>query len=309
MLIDLLDTPLRISWRLAPEAPPGNDEVLLVAGRLVEAGVFHASLDGRPLAHPAVQDILRLLADGGIQVVLNCAGTAAELNALVAGLPIGKIYLDAAPALVKDDFTGLSGLLETIRSRGFEPGLLLVPRHENVAGIPRVFEFCRAHRVAKFKLPNVDIGVSVKNLSDGGLVTCEDLQRLGRDLAPDAASGLQLEVHDLFLWELLCPESKDGRSGYGGCQAANSLGHIDDKGNLFPCSSWPEPLGSLLAHSIEALWALPERRRVREEIAKPPEGCRGCRDWTACFGGCRGLARTFNRHHGGRDPMCREPRS
>ncbi len=309
MTIDLLDTPLRISWCLSPEGSLPVADMLIVAERLVEAGVFFVTLEDRPLAHPAIHDILRILADGGCQVILTCEGTAAEFNSLQPGLPIRQLYLDVAPCLVRDDLTPLSQALETIRNRGFEPGLLLVPRHGNVAKIPQLFEFCRAHKVARFKLPNVGIDGSVRSLAEAALVTPDDLQVLAGKLGPDAASGLQLEVHDLFLWELLCPDQQESRSEYGGCQAANSLGHVDRDGNLLPCSSWPQKLGSLLNHSVETLWALPERQRVRDEIAATPEGCRGCRDLSSCFGGCRGLARTFNRHQGSRDPMCREPRN
>ncbi len=308
MTIDLLDTPLRISWRLSPEGPLTDPDALIVADRLVEAGVFYVTLEGHPLACPAINDILRIFAGGGLQVMLICEGTAAELKYLHPGLPVRQLYLDVAPCLATDDFTSLSGQLESIRNQGFDPGLLLGPRHDNVAKIPRLFELCRAHQIPKIKLPNVGIDGSVKTLSEAGLVTPEDLQSLGRELAPEATSGLELEVHDLFLWELLCPDRQDSRSEYGGCQAANSLGHVDGSGDLYPCSSWPEKLGSLLDHSVEALWASPARLRIREEIAATPAGCRGCQDLSICFGGCRGLARTFNRHHGSRDPMCSEPR-
>jgi len=308
MTLDLLDTPLRVSWRLSPQCSSAVANLPTIAERLVEAGVFQVTLEGRPLAHPAVHEVLCIFAAGGLRVDLSCEGTAAELNSLGSGMPVRQIALDVASCLATDDFTVLSEQLETIRRKGFDPALLLVPRHDNVARIPRLFEFCRVHRVAKFKLPNVGIDVSVKNLSGAELVTPGDLLRLSRELPPDAASGLELEVHDLFLWELLCPDCQDSRSEYGGCQAGNSLGYIDAGGNLYPCASWPERLGSLLDHSVEALWALPARRRIREEIAETPEGCRGCRDLSICHGGCRGLARTFNRSHGSRDPLCGGPR-
>ncbi len=308
MTIDLLDTPLRISWYLSSDDSLLEGEVLTVAERLIEAGVFFVTLEGRPLAHPAIHDILRLFADAGVQVLLVCEGTAAELKSVHPGLPVRQLYLDAASCLLADDVTLLSAQLDSIRKKGLDPALLLVPRHDNVAKIPRLFEFCRDHQVGKIKLPNVSFDGSVENLSVASLVTPCDLQRLAQDLPPDATSGLELEVHDLFLWELLCPDRQDSRSEYGGCQAANSLGYVDRGGDLYPCSSWPEKLGSLLKHSVEELWAGPARLRIRTEIAATPTGCMNCRDLSICYGGCRGLARTFNRHQGGRDPMCREPR-
>ncbi|GAB6082003.1 hypothetical protein JCM30471_09170 [Desulfuromonas carbonis] len=123
----------------------------------------------------------------------------------------------------------------------------------------------------------------------------------------DLGRGLALEVHDLFLWEILFPGGGGERSEYGGCQAGNSVGYVDASGDLYPCSSWPRLIGSLLEHSLDELWHSAQRLAIREQIATVPAGCRGCRDYPVCFGGCRGLAETFA-HGTERDPACDGPR-
>jgi GeoRSP system SPASM domain protein len=137
------------------------------------------------------------------------------------------------------------------------------------------------------------------------LIRPEDVESFRKQAAdfPDFFGKLKLDVHDLFLWEILFPDGGVARSEYGGCQAANSLAHVDICGTVHPCVSWPQSLGSLLADSFYDIWQAAPRQAVRADIASIPTGCNRCRDYAICFGGCRGLSRldeTLN----GRDPMC-----
>ena len=117
---------------------------------------------------------------------------------------------------------------------------------------------------------------------------------------------MDLKILLSFLF-LLFPDGGVARSEYGGCQAANSLAHIDSHGVVHPCVSWPQPLGSLLDHTLYDIWQGPSRQSARDEIAAVPSGCEGCRDYSIWFGGCRGLSR-LDHNLKGRDPMCKGPR-
>ncbi len=314
MSIDFLDAPLRVTWDLHDgDSALTTGELLTVAERLVEAGVFFVTLERRPLVHPGIHELLHRLCEGGCQTMLVCSGSAEEIKVLATSLPIRTVFLDAGPFVGpgKKDLEGLLSAVEAIRCQGFEPQLLLVPGKDNLAMLPGLLDFCRSSGIGKLKLPNVKIVGSLARASAENLLGPEDVDRLRDELAAydgDPASGVALEVHDLFLWELLCPGSQDGRSEYGGCQAGNSLGHIDGAGNLYPCSSWPETLGSLLEHPLESLWAGTLRNRVRTEVAGTPSDCAGCADFGICFGGCRGLSRTLYPGGAARDPLCRERR-
>jgi len=305
MTIDLLDTPLRVSWRFAPEAPLPPAVAMRIVEQLVAGGVFYVTLEGTPLAHAALDGMLARFAKQDVRVTLVCMGTPVEIAALHPDLAIHQLYLEVGADPDERTLEILVSRLAAVRQQGFDPGLLLVPRPANIARLPRLMDFCREHGVSRCKLPNVPLDSADRPRKVVDLLGPDDLERLRRVLPETAAAAPALEIHDLFLWELLGPERQASRSEYGGCQAANSLGHVDAQGNLWPCASWPEPLGSLLTESLETVWASPMRRRIRAEIDTPPSGCRGCRDYSGCFGGCRGLARTFNQDHGGRDPLCR----
>jgi GeoRSP system SPASM domain protein len=202
----------------------------------------------------------------------------------------------------------LSEIVREVRQHHPEPALLWTPKQGQLPLLPELLTFCARWQVGRFKLPNHKISVNSQNSS---LPDCNDLEGLAAQLRSQGLPevvGLQLEVHDLFLWELLQPLTGGQRSEYGGCQAANSLGHISGQAELWPCSSWPEPLGSLLEDDLLDLWQSPQRLKVREEIARTPVGCDGCRDFEICFGGCRGLTRACRDDGLERDLLCRERR-
>lgn len=310
MTIDLLDTPLRVTWDLhGKNTSLGEEDALRVADGLSAAGVFFATLEERPLLHAALRGILDTLAAGGGQVLLVCDGSDAELACLTPGLPIATLFLNAAPFVTggRPDIPGLTRAVALVRERGYEPALLMTPLRGNIRALPGLLDFCRQVGMGKFKLPNVKIDDSFCPSRGPDLLQPQDLETLRALLGADRDAmrdGIALEVHDLFLWELLYPGGEEGRSEYGGCQAANSLAHVDVVGDLYPCSSWPQRLGSLLQTPLEDLWTSSLRHAIRKGIAEVPSGCAGCRDYPLCFGGCRGLARTLSSVAGGRDPLC-----
>ncbi len=307
MGLDLLDTPVRISWRFAPAAPLSRGDLLRIAGRLVEGGVFFVYLDGRPLLHPDVEELLDTLANTGIRISLVSGGSPEEVGVLSPGLPLAQLDMEII------DRDGLSRdvlgrTLEDVRGCGYDPGLLLRPFASRLSWFPELLTVARELGVTRVRLPNLPLDGEEAPLDAAELPGPKDLERLRRSLAPGCATGLSLEIHDLFIWELFHGDDGAQRAEYGGCQAGNSLGHVDAAGTLHPCASWPGALGSLREHSLAELWASPARFSVRAELERIPPGCRACTGYELCFGGCRGLACIFDLHGDGRDPLCVGPR-
>lgn len=314
MALDRLDTPLRISWDFHDngEAMP-SALVDCVVERVLEAGVFFVTLEREPLRHPRMAKVLERLRAGGCQTLVVCSGTSAELAVLDPSLALGELFLDvsrwvASGVLQREP---LAAVIAAVRSKGWEANLYLVPNKVNILLIPELFIFCQELGIGRIKLPNTPYNGSLAGPETGLLPGPDDLDRLAdllqrKPLNPRAE--VRVDIHDLFLWELLQPALGAQRGEYGGCQAGNSLGHVDVRGQLHPCSSWPQPLGLLTQQSIEALWDSPLRHQIRAEIAASPQGCLGCGDYPVCFGGCRGLARRLNQAAGERDLLCRGPR-
>lgn len=314
MAVDLLDAPLRVTWDIPADPNRGLTPAQLaqIGDRMVEAGIFFVILEGKPLDHPGILPLLQRL-DGKCQLALVTDGSPSQQQ-LYPQLPQNLILMLDGAAAVRDnrlDEELLAHLVACIREQGREVVLLWVPRQNQLQLLPEFIRFCLCHRVRRFKLPNQNIDANPELDWVERLPRCSDLEQLRLVLeqqgVPDAEE-LQLEVHDLFLWELLQPLSGGQRSEYGGCQAGNSLGHINPVGELYPCSSWPEPLGSLLDQNLFDLWLTPRRFTIREEIGEVPAGCEDCRDYPTCFGGCRGLSRFCRSDSLGRDLLCADKR-
>lgn len=315
MGLDLLDTPVRLTWDLhGPGRPLKGPVMVEIAGRIADAGVFFVTLEEQPLLHPALREILARLAAGGCRVRMACTGGDEELAALEAlPAPLPDMQLDVAGFVhhAAVDAQRLQEVFDRLCRLGAEPALRLLPLRSNLSVIPAILSLCRGIGAGRFKLPNARIGDTFQSCPVEDLPRWQDLETF-RELwtaAGLSADGLpELEIHDRFLWEIMTPEREQARSEYGGCQAANSLGHVDAAGVVYACAAWPEQLGSLRSTPLDEIWQSPVRFAVRERIDRLPVGCTGCREAALCLGGCRGLGEHLGRDGGGRDLMCRTPR-
>jgi GeoRSP system SPASM domain protein len=311
MTIARLDTPLRITWDLhSPAAVMAPAAALTVAERLVDAGLFYVALLSHPLAHPAIAEVLAILTGSGIQVQATFNGTEEEWQGMATLESLPEIYVDAGAFLARGDqseWEALRRTLKRLRQLGAQPALLMVPDRQRLPLLPQLCDFCRRNGVTRIKLPNTPVDANFSVLTAMPLPTITQLAALRAVVTDPVAlrAGLTLEVHDLFLWEILFPgERESGRSEYGGCQAANSLAHIAANGMVHPCSSWPHVLGSLLDEDFAVIWQQGERTVILDKIATLPAGCAGCGDYAHCFGGCRGLVETLGIAADGRDLLC-----
>jgi GeoRSP system SPASM domain protein len=316
MTIARLDTPLRVTWDLhGPAAAISPEAALTIAERLVDAGLFYVTLLARPLAHPVIAEVLAILSGSGIQVQVTFSGTDEEWQGIAALNALPEIYVDAGAFLVSGDaseWEALRRALERLRTSGAQPALLMVPDQRRLPLLPQLCDFCRSNGVTRIKLPNTPVDATFPKHSAAFLPEIAQLAALRAVVTDPVAlrAGLTLEVHDLFLWEILFPgERESGRAEYGGCQAANSLAHIDSCGMVHPCSSWPNVLGSLLAMPFAEIWQQGSRSVILDKIGAIPAGCVGCGDYPRCFGGCRGLVATLGTTADGRDLLCSGRRS
>jgi GeoRSP system SPASM domain protein len=315
MGLDLLDTPVRLTWDFPDDATGQQGPSLpAVAEAVMAAGVFFVTLQGRPLLHPALEEVLDILG-GGCQLLLTCCGSQEELKSLAEISPSGVQLLLNITSFARDEgkvnLTRLHKVVLELRENGYEPCLAFTPLRENLNNIPDLLSFCVEHKIPKFKLPNAHIGDSFHDYSPDQLPRWEDLEAFRetwKDFVERGSPLPELEIHDLFLWEIMTPGQKQNRAEYGGCQAGNSLGHVDCRGVVHPCAAWPQALGKLPGQSLEQIWNNAERFAVCELIAQSPEGCHGCSALDSCFGGCRGLAKNLNLSAGARDLMCSGPR-
>jgi radical SAM protein with 4Fe4S-binding SPASM domain len=92
---------------------------------------------------------------------------------------------------------------------------------------------------------------------------------------------------------------------FSGCQAANVRACVAWDGTVFPCESFPLPLGNLKSHSLREIWDLPARKELALKLAGTPAACAGCGILGTCLGGCRGLTYYSRGSIEERDMLCR----
>jgi len=314
MALDLLDAPLRMTWDLCPagQAKMPTEKILACGDALVDAGLFSLILEEHPLLFPALDSLLDLLQQAGIQTALVVGGFPAEGMRLARLKRRFPLLVDAAPWLkVPQGLQALSRQLEQLLEADWPLSLLWVPARGHLKLLPALVELCRRLKLPRLKLPNHKRNMRAEASVAPDLLGPEDLFALQEQLKkkPLPLGITSLEVHDLFLWELLFPQGGGQRSEYGGCQAGNSIGHLTAAGEVWPCSSWPQVLGHLPAENLLDIWTSDSRLHVRDEINTPPRDCQECQIFSHCFGGCRGLARSCSGGMQRRDPLCPGPRT
>jgi len=104
-----------------------------------------------------------------------------------------------------------------------------------------------------------------------------------------------------FLWYSPVPVCHFNPVAHGfgnkSCAALTGLLSVDPKGNIIPCSSWREPVGSLLTSSFQDIWQsgiLPYFHHA--EYA--PGACRSCVRFDLCKGACPLYWRAVDGCHG-----------
>ncbi|UCD18791.1 MAG: radical SAM protein [candidate division WOR-3 bacterium] len=92
-----------------------------------------------------------------------------------------------------------------------------------------------------------------------------------------------------FLWYSPVPLCKFNPIAHGlgnkACAAITGLLSVDPAGNVIPCSSWREPVGSLLERDFHDVWQSHALDFYKSADYAPSE-CRRCDNFAACKGAC-----------------------
>jgi radical SAM protein with 4Fe4S-binding SPASM domain len=101
-----------------------------------------------------------------------------------------------------------------------------------------------------------------------------------------------------FLWYSPVPLCMFNPIAHGlgnkACAAITGLLSIDPTGNVIPCSSWREPVGSLLERSFHDIWSSQKIDYYRN-VEYAPDECRQCLHFDKCKGACPLYWRAFGK--------------
>lgn len=301
-----LSAPLRVYWALIPEGLGGLPSALAydTASELASLKVFFVTLRFSSGARGDVPEIIGRLKKGGVRVTVSYMD--AESFAGYEDIS-GADGLDIMP----DGVNGLDGLLDIASGApaGKTVSVSFVPARDNLGAAGEIIGRSLTAGIRAFNLPNPDVVTAGVDASRFvlGQPDREALKSVLEGLLVPFGKDVRLSVHDLFLHEALDLPGLGPVVEYAGCQAGDALAFIEGTGLVYPCSTWPEPLGKLGTCSFREVWSSEWRMVMRETVAGLPDECAGCGEAKRCKGGCAGLAFATGRY-GGKDPGCgRQP--
>ena len=249
---------------------------------------------GEPLLRDDLEELVTAAVRIGLRVnlitnaVLLAGGDRAQ-RLCAAGLSSAQVSLEGPTAQVHDGLTGAAGSFE----RTIE-GLAALRRtgihvHTNTtinaANADHLADLVRL--VAGLGLRRMSMNMVIPVGSAGGLDLQVSYSRIGPIVEGAGAEARKQGVE--FLWYSptpMCLFNPLARGlGNKSCAACDGLLSVSPAGEVLPCSSCPEPVGSLLRRPFAEVWGSARAKFFRRKEYAPAE-CGGCEDFDACAGAC-----------------------
>lgn len=267
-----------------------------------DAGVPSLSFTGgEPTLRKDLLDLIQYAAqDMGMRVNLITNGTlindsfARKLKD--AGLASAQVSIESPDSEIHDGLTRVKG--SHLRSLSGVKALLdadvLTHFHatictENADSLAQMPSLARSLGIDRFSL-NMIIPVG-RGAEDVLAVRYRDIPDILNPIIHQSdKQGIRFMWYAPTPYCLFNPVAK--QLGNKGCAACEGLLAIDPQGHLIPCSSWKEPVGSLLRESFQSLWFGERARWLRTKSAAPEE-CAGCEDLPVCHGACPLVFKAF----------------
>ncbi|MBP7262540.1 MAG: radical SAM protein [Spirochaetia bacterium] len=255
---------------------------------------FFSFTGGEPLVRKDIEELAAYAVSKGLRVNLVSNGTLADkarARSLVrSGLRTAQVSLEAPDAGTHDFLVGRRGAFA-----------------ETVAGIRALMKAgvevqTNSTATAKnldalLELPAYVASLGIRRMSmnlfipAGRGMTERDLSLSYADTGAfiDRVRKAALSAGVDFLWYSpmpMCVYNPIARGlGNKSCAACDGLLSVSPSGDVLPCSSWPEPVGNLLADGFRAVW-FSERAAFLKDKRYAPDECRSCSLFTACQAAC-----------------------
>jgi GeoRSP system SPASM domain protein len=291
-----LPSPLRIYWDL-PDAPSDPALCSRICREIIETKMLFLSLhDPVYQEDSCCRDVLDALKGDSIAISLTIPETAAKPSFLdgLRGSAVTTLFIDTS------SMNEVRSALERIRLLGEKvlPACISFDIGKaNFGDVTAVVSSCLEDGIRELVFP-------IQRLSPGGGFFCPERRELD-DLAAGLREldhrGLQITIHDPFLWHIFYPGADYHE---GGCQAANSMLYLSPDYRVYPCPSMPLELGDLRQMTLKDIINSSMKKELRRSLLAPPIDCAPCPQADKCVGGCRGRALAATGSFDHRDPAC-----
>jgi radical SAM protein with 4Fe4S-binding SPASM domain len=255
---------------------------------------FFSFTGGEPLLRPDLEELASFARSLGLRVNLITNGSlatpkrAASLKA--AGIDTAQVSLESPDSRIHDALCGVEGAWErTVAGIGALRGAgvsvqtnstLTALNRESLLALPAFLASLGVERFSMNLFIPAGRGLAGRELfvsySEAGAVV-------------DALRRAAHEAGRTFFWYSptpYCLYNPVARGlGNKSCAAMDGLVHVNPRGEVLPCSSWPESLGSLLELRFAELW-FSGRASYFKRKRFAPEQCVACESFVACQGAC-----------------------
>jgi radical SAM protein with 4Fe4S-binding SPASM domain len=255
---------------------------------------FFSFTGGEPLLRPDLEELASYARSLGLRVNLITNGSlatnerAASLKA--AGFDTAQVSLESPDAQVHDELCGVAGAWErtvsgiaALRAAGVSVQTNSTLTALNRESLFRLPSFLASIGVARFSM-NLFIPAGRGLGADDLFVSYSEAGEV-----VDAVRRAAHEAGRTFFWYSptpYCIYNPVARGlGNKSCAAVDGLVHVNPRGEILPCSSWPESLGSLVDSPFAELW-FSERASFYKRKRFAPESCADCGSFVACQGAC-----------------------
>ncbi len=255
---------------------------------------FFSFTGGEPLLRDDLEELARYALSLGLRVNLVSNGTLATperaASLYASGIHTAQISLEAPDAALHDRLVGRQGAFEesvrgicALIGAGMSVQTNSTATALNAEALLALPAFVKALGVRRMSM-NLFIPVG-SGASEEELVL--PYSKAGAFV--DKARRAALEAGVDFYWYSptpLCLYNPIARGlGNKSCAACDGLISVSPSGGLLPCSSWPEPLGNLLAGPFSSLWFSEEAAYFKQK-RYAPKACRDCASFVACQAAC-----------------------
>ncbi len=207
----------------------------------------------------------------------------------LAGLTSAQVSIESGLSSEHDAITGVPGshAASTSGFRALKEAGITVHPHITICGMNRenLFqypEFCKRIGAERF---SSNLVIPAGRGGDDDLTI--DYSAIGQIVTDLQAAAKKTGIE--YMWYSPTPICLFNpiAAGFGnrGCSACEGLLSVDPKGNLLPCSSWPEPIGNLIEEGFQSVWFNQRSSWIRGKEAAP-DACKGCGHFAACQGAC-----------------------
>jgi radical SAM protein with 4Fe4S-binding SPASM domain len=257
---------------------------------------FFSFTGGEPLLRDDLEELARYAQSLGLRTNLITNGTLATperaRRLASAGLETAQVSLESPVREVHDSLVGLPGGFDktvsgiaSLRAAGIHVQTNTTVTTANRASLSGLPAFLKTLGVERFSM-NLFIPSGRGLSNEGLLVTYSEIGGVVDEVRKIAhREGLTFFWYSPTPYCLYNPVARG--LGNKSCAALDGLIHVNPYGEILPCSSWPEPMGSLLGGdaAFSRIWFDERASRFKNKQFAPAR-CAACDSFVACQGAC-----------------------